>query len=509
MSDIAAKIAALEAVIAAKDAENQRLREQIAALGEQIRRLVRGRFAPTSEKMIHDQGQQSLDLGATAPPAEIAATGDCDELRLPKGRRKPRRRRLSDAHPDLPIVERIVDLPAHQRFDTDGTPLVAMGRDVTDLIATDLPRVYIKRLVRIRYGRADTGEKIVTAPLPARISPRGMLDDSTIHRIVVAKFEDCLPLYRQERIFARWGIHLPRSLLMDNVGAWVAAMTPIAEAIRAQVLSEPVVHADDSVMRMLDPTLTRRCRTTNLWALTAGGQVAYHWTPDRTHARATEVLRDFAGFLVRDEWQGWTSALDGDRVVHVGCNAHARRPFAELQAIDTEAAAMVERYARLAAVEQAARESGLAGPALWEHRHVLRQQRSRPIMEEIRAHAQRLQRTATPASTVGRGAAYIVAHWRNLTRFLDDGRLPPDNNLAENVLRQVAVLRKNCLFLGSPDGGRWAAVALTILRSCRLQDLDHERYLADVTSMVLADPARAADLTPAVYARRLRAAAAA
>lgn len=508
MSDPAAKIAALEAAIAAKDAEVQRLREQVAALGEQIRRLVRGRFTPTSEKMIHDQGQQSLDLGATAPSAEIAATGSSDEPRLPKGRRTPRRRRLADAHPDLPIVERIVDLPAHQRFDADGTPLVAMGREITDLIATDLPRVYIKRLVRIRYGRADTGEKMVTAPLPARISPRGMLDDSTIHRIVVAKFEDCLPLYRQERIFARWGIHLPRSLLMDNVGAWVDVMTPIADAIRAQVLSEPVVHADDSVMRMLDPTLTRRCRTTNLWALTAGGQVAYHWTPDRTHARAAEVMRDFTGFLVRDEWQGWTSTL-GNRVVHVGCNAHARRPFAEFQAIDAEAAAMVERYARLAAVEHAAKDSGLAGPALWEYRRILRQQRSRPIMDEICAHAQRLQRTATPASTIGRGAAYIIKHWTNLARFLDDGRLPPDNNLAENVLRQVAVLRKNCLFLGSPEGGRWAAVALTVLRSCRLQGLDHERYLADVTSMALADPARAPDLTPVAYAQRLRATAAA
>jgi len=508
VSDTAAKIAALEAVIAAKDAENQRLREQVAALGEQIRRLVRGRFAPTSEKMIHDQGQQSLDLGAAGPPAEIAASDPSDEPRLPKARRKPRRRRLADAHPDLPIVERLIDLPAHQRFDADGTPLVAMGREVTDLIATDLPRVYIKRLVRIRYGRADTGEKVLIAPLPARICQRGMLDDSTIHRIVVAKFEDCLPLYRQERIFARWGIHLPRSVLMDNVGAWVDVMTPIADAIRAQVLSEPVVHADDSVMRMLDPTLTRRCRMTNLWALTGGGQVAYHWTPDRTHARANEVMRDFTGFLVRDEWQGWTSTL-GDRVVHVGCNAHARRPFAEFQAIDTEAAAMVERYARLAAVEHAAKASGLAGPALWEHRRILRQQRSRPIMDEIRAHAQRLRRTATPASMIGRGAAYIDKHWRNLTRFLDDGRLPPDNNLAENVLRQVAVLRKNCLFLGSPEGGRCAAVALTVLRSCRLQELDHERYLADVTPLILADPAHAADLTPAAYAHRLRAIAAA
>jgi transposase len=508
VSDIAAKIAALEAVIAAKDAENQRLREQITALGEQIRRLVRGRFAPTSEKMIHDQGQQSLDLGAAGPP-EITASDQDDEPRLPKARRKPRRRRLADAHPDLQIVEQFIELPAHQRFDADGTPLVAMGREVTDLIATDLPRVYIKRLVRIRYGRADTCEKIVTAALPTRISARGMLDDSTIHRIVVAKFEDCLPLHRQERIFARWGIHLPRSLLMDNVGAWADAMTPIADAVRDEVLSEPVVHADDSVMRMLDPTLTRRCRTTNLWALTAGGQVAYHWTPDRTHARANEVLREFTGFLVRDEWQGWTSALDGDRVIHVGCNAHARRPFAEFQAIDSEAAAMVERYARLYAVEHAAVASGLTGPALWDHRRVLRQQRSRPIMDEIRAHAQRLQRTATPASTIGRGATYIVKHWRNLMRFLDDGRLPPDNNLAENVLRQVAVLRKNCLFLGSPDGGRCAAVALTILRSCRLQGLDHERYLADVTAVVLTDPARAADLTPAAYARRLRATAAA
>lgn len=509
MSDTAAKIAALESAIAAKDAENQRLREQIAVLGEQIRRLVRGRFAPTSEKMIHDQGQQSLDLGSAIPPEQIAATDPTDEPRAPKARRTPRRRRLAEAHPDLQVVEQIIDLPTHQRFDADGTPLVAMGREVTDLIATDLPRVYIKRLVRIRYGRGDTGEKIVTAPLPARISPRGMLDDSTIHRIVVAKFEDCLPLYRQERIFARWGIHLPRSLLMDNVGAWVDVMTPIADAVRAQVLSEPVVHADDSVMRMLDPTLKRRCRTTNLWALTAGGQVAYQWTPDRTHARAPEVLRDFTGFLVRDEWQGWTRALDGERVVHVGCNAHARRPFAEFQAIDAEAAAMVERYARLYAVEHDATASGLAGPLLWEHRRRLRQQRSRPIMDEIRTHAQRLQRTATPASTIGRGAAYIVTHWRNLTRFLDDGRLPPDNNIAENVLRQVAVLRKNCLFLGSPDGGRCAAVALTILRSCRMQGLDHERYLADVTSVILANPDNASDLTPAAYALRLRATAAA
>jgi transposase len=491
-----ARISELEALLAMRGApltqidelqrQNTLLRERLAVLEDQVRRLLRRAYGPSTEKMIHDPGQQQLDLGAivcVAPAADPTPDKDAATGRRRRGAHG--RRRLAELNPDLPVREEMIETPASARLDADGTPLVAMGRETTDLLAIEPPQVYIRRLVRIRYGRTDTGDKAPIVTLPPRICARGILDDSTIHHLMVQKFEDSLPFYRQESILRRHGVELSRNVMVDAARAWGDAFAPLADAIRAEILAEPVIHADESAMRMLDRTLQRRCRTTNLWAIVGGGQVAYTWTPDRTYARGREILAGYRGYLVRDEWQGWKTAFDAGGIIPVGCNAHARRPFAEMQAIDPDAALMVRHYARLAAVEHEANDSGLAGPALWEHRHALRAQRSRVTMDEIIALARQLHRERAPSSTIGKGAAYILRHTDTLTRFFDDGRLPPDNNLAENVLRIVAVLRKNCLFLGSPDGGAWTATALTILRSCRLQKLDPYRYLAAVTPALL------------------------
>jgi transposase len=518
---VRAKLEELEAAntryraeIAETTKQNTQLRERVAALEDYVRRLLRGVFGPSTEKMIHDPGQQRLDLGDVAAPAPPVPSPDADADATPARRRRRGhgRRRLAALDPALPVREELIETPAAARIDTDGTLLVAMGRETTDLLAVEPPQVFIRRLVRIRYGRADTGDKAPIVALPPRICVRGILDDSTVHHLMVQKFEDSLPFYRQESILCRHGVELSRNVMVDAARAWGEAFTPLAEAIRAEILAEPVIHADESAMRMQDRSLHRRCRMTNLWAIVGGGQVAYTWTPDRTYARGREILAGFRGYLVRDEWQGWTTAFDAGGIIPVGCNAHARRPFAELQAIDPDAALMVRHYARLSAVEHRARDSGLAGPALWQHRLDLRAEHGRAIMDDIIALAQRLHRERGPASTIGKGAAYILRHTDTLTRFLGDGRLPPDNNLAENVLRIVAVLRKNCLFLGSPDAGAWTATALTVLRSCRLQKLDPHRYLAAVTPALLERRTAAADLaawTPRAVAQRPTAATAA
>lgn len=221
----------------------------------------------------------------------------------------------------------------------------------------------------------------------------------------------------------------------------------------------------------------------NVWTLAGDGQAAYRYTEDRRHIRAEEVVgSDFSGFLVRDEWQGWMKL---GNPTHVGCNAHARRPFALAQEDDQLAREMVALFGELYAVEDQAKASGFAGVVLWNHRRELRQATSRGIWERIAELSRRITAERPPASDLARGARYILTHRPSLTVFLEHGQLPPDNNHAENCLRINALIRKNSLFFGSDDGGRRAVIALTVLHSCRLQGIEPYAYLARVTPILL------------------------
>jgi hypothetical protein len=500
-------------------AENTSLRAQLARaqatiehLAAQVRALHRKIFGHVNERAIEpvcaNQTVLDLDLGAAAVAQETAAlatpgdsttTGDIatPAKAAATTARAPRRPRggIAARCPSLPIVEQEQSLPAGLAASVaNGTQRVERTGRFHDVLDNGREEAVIRRTWEVRLVDIDTGAAVLTVPPTPQIRAGGELADRTVTDLVVGKFLDAMPIHRQLKAWTRRGIDVPRQTAGDHVADWCDVHAELAAAIKQQVLGAGQVHADESWFRVQDDELRRRCRRVNVWTLAGGGQVAYHYTEDRTHARAEEVVgSDFRGFLIRDEWPGW---YELDAPTHVGCNAHARRPFAALQEIDGRARAMVALYGELYGIEDQAAASGLTGPQLWQRRWELRQKHSRPIMDRIRALAEAIAAAGPPAGELATGARYIIRHWTNLTRFLDHGCLPPDNNWAENCLRIVALIRKNSLFFGSDAAGARAAVALTVLHSCRVQGIDPYHYLADVTPRLLdRHPGQTLDLT--------------
>ena len=309
----------------------------------------------------------------------------------------------------------------------------------------------------------------------------GVLACLTIHILVIAKFLDAIPFHRSLTAWQRLGMRLPRQTINDAFTGWADLFKPLADTIIDSIYHDPVVHADEGWARRHG---RKKCVSANLCTLVGDRQVGYHYTEKTEHARARDFIPPwFAGYLIRDGWAAWRTQLDCQQG---GCNAHARRPFAAKLKItpnDPDATSIVTLYAKVYILEDHA-NAGSADDLLQRRRRI-RDEQTRPIMTQIRSEADRIASEHPFSSDLARGARYIQNHWDDLTAFLDNPLLPPDNNAAEGALRINALIRKNSLFYGSAEGGERAATALTILHSCRLAGLEPLRYLQQVTPKLL------------------------
>lgn len=528
--DLERRIAELEAIVAQQAelveslrSENEALRAETTEQAETIRRLLHWRFGRKTEKSAElDEIQELIPLEGWAsdllqhelePVVEVpegaedtGANGRGSGVKPgAPGKRAHARVLWSRLCPHLRVVEELHELPKDTLFDDDGTPLVRQGTETREELVYENTLPYIRRVVRQRYGRSDTAEKVAIAGNPNRIVPRGVLADETIINAVVALGSDCLPFYRQAEQFARLGIPVTRQTLCASFHVWCALASPLVDAMAAQITTADMVHVDGSFIYRQNRDCSRKCTRFPVYAISDGDQVVLRWRPNEKHATAADLLRGYHGYLIRDEWDGWWKLEDVD-VVHVGCNAHARRYFARNQE-DRDCAYMVGLYAKLAAVEKHAQASGLGGEALFAHRSRLRSEHSRAIMDAIEDHARDIigRRTGAIVSS----AKYILKHRTELRRFLDNGALPPDNNLAERVLRRNALIRRNRSFYVAEDGGINLAHAMSVCGSCRLLGINPIDYLKHSLPALLAYRAAITDgttlpslspWTPAAYA---------
>lgn len=494
IADLRAELAAKDAAISAQSAaliatrgDLRKANERIEALAAMVRMFQRKLFGHATERAVESTcaDQQAIDetwLGDArheTPPPDAATTNGDERA----AGRTPSPRGIAARCPRLQIRDQDQQLPPEIAEQVaSGAITVERTGAYHDELVTGRESAFIRRTFVLRVLRRDGTPSMLVPPTP-RIRPGGELADETAADLVISKFLDAIPIHRQLAAWARRGVDVPRQTAGEHVASWCDLFAPIADAIRSQVLRAAVVNADESWFRVQDANLKRRCRIVNVWTLAGDGQAAYRYTEDRRHIRAHEVVgTDFAGFLVRDEWQGWMKL---GKPTHVGCNAHARRPFALVQEDDELARLMVALFGELYAVEKSATASGLLGEALWSRRRELRQATSRAIWDRIADHARRVAAERPPTSELAKGARYILNHRSPLTLFLDHGQLPLDNNHAENCLRITALIRKNSLFFGSDDGGRRAVVALSVLHSCRLQKIEPHAYLAHVTPILL------------------------
>jgi transposase len=359
-----------------------------------------------------------------------------------------------------------------------GCQLKRIGQDVAEKLDY-VPGVFtVERHIRGKWACIQC-ETIIQAPVAAHVIDKGIPTTGLLAQVLVAKYADHQPLYRQEGIFGRAGLAIPRSTLAQWVGTCGVRLQPLADALKTAILGHRVLHADETPVAMLKPGNGKTHRA-YLWAY-AGGTfedmkaVVYDFCESRAGEHARTFLGHWRGSLVCDDFSGY-KALIASGVTEVGCLAHARRKFFDLHATNKSQIAefALEQFARVYEIERQVRDLDA------RQRAVVRQEQSKPILDALQ-HWMMLQRQKVPdSSATAKALDYSLRRWAALTRFVDDGQLPVDNNWIENQIRPIAIGRSNWLFAGSLRAGQRAAAIMSLIQSARMNGHDPYAYLKDV-----------------------------
>jgi len=488
--------------------ENTRLRAEVELLRQKVDLLVKRIFGAGSEKL--DPRQLELLLEGSSPgkadEPELAAEAtrrskqeSTPSKSKPKGPRLPKH---------LPCVEEIVDpLPVQ----AEPQAWRYIGQEVSKQLDYEPARFLRRRTIRRKYvKRGELDAVPVIAPLPPVLQERCIAAPGLLAQVIVAKYCDHLPLYRQEQIYAtRHQVHLPRQTLARWMGLAADWLGLIYRKINAGVVKSGYIQMDETPVRYLEPG-AKKTSTGYLWVCNRPGrEVVYHWRTSRAAECVGEILPvRWQGVLQCDGYAGYRSfARSAGREGHIrlaACYAHPRRKFIEAQPQAPRIVTwLLRQMAYLYQIEKHLRQER-AGPRL---REALRAARSRPIHERIRKALVRLKakKRYLPQSSMGKAIDYALGQWSGLGVFLEDGRVEIDNNLVENAIRPTAIGKKNWLFVGDADAGQRGAVLYTVIENCHRQGVDPYAYLREIlTKLPALTNQNIANWTPAAYAKRLR-----
>jgi len=486
--------AVLQGAVQEREAENEKLRLL-------IQRLLRHQFGRRSEQLDPDQLQLGLeDLEQTVAEGEAAQDAAQSEEQRER-RRAGRPRRNHGALPaHLPRYEVVVDVEDKACPCCSGA-LHLIGEDRAEQLDILPARLRVRVTRRPRYGCRACEGAVVQAPAPDRLLDGGMATEALVAHIVVAKFCDHVPLYRQAGMLARQGVTLDRSTLANWVGRACWWLTPLHDLVVGTVLSSSKLFADDTTLPVLDPG-RGRTKTGRLWCYAVDDRpwcgpthpaAAYVYAEDRRGERPAGHLAGFRGVLQVDGYAGF-KRLAGDRadgsVRLAFCWAHMRRPFYEFFTSTQSplAATVLARIRELYAIEAEIR----GHPA--EHRKQVRHDRSRPIVDALHVWLHDHLGRVSATSELAKAIRYAIRHWEGLVVFLDDGRVEMDTNVVERAIRPNGLTRKNALFAGSDGGARSWAIAMTLIQTAKLNGVEPAAWLTDVLERVVSGRTKAHEL---------------
>jgi len=476
----------------------QSQRTEIENLNLLVLKLKRMHFGRSSEKLNADIAQLELRLedleenqAASEPmPAPVATAA------VRKVENKPARRALPA---ELPRETETLE-PKQQACPDCGGTLRRLGEDVSEVLEYVPARFKVIRTVRPKLSCACCA-RIVQEPAPNRPIDKGLAGPGLLAHVLVAKYADHLPLYRQSEIYAREGVEIERSTMADWVGGASRTLRPLVEELKKYVLSADKLHGDDVPVPVLEPG-TGKTKTGRLWTYVrddrpAGSEappaVWFAYSPDRKGEHPMNHLQSYRGTLHADGFAGFNKLYETGRIREAACWAHVRRKFFDLHQGHGSPAAKeaLERIAQLYAIEKEIRGRSP------DERREIRQAGSRPLLDAMHPWLKAKMSEVSRKSELAKAIHYALERWAALLVFVDDRRVEMDNNAAERALRAVAVGRKNYLFAGSDAGGQRAAAIYSLLGSAKLNGIDPEAYMTAVLRRIADHPIhRIAELLP-------------
>jgi transposase len=479
---------------------------EIEKLKFEIARLRRMQFGRSSERITRRIEQlelrlEELETGA----AEEATKAEAEERPRPLAERaKPKRKPLPEHLPRQEMVHE----PAGDGACTCpacGAGMAKLGEDVTEVLDYVPGRFQVIRHVRPKYA-CKACDAITQAPAPALPTPRGRATPATLAHLLVSKYCDHLPLYRQSEIYARDGVDLDRSTLSEWVGQAAWLLQPIVERIRRHVFAAEKIHGDDTPIPVLAPG-NGKTRTGRLWVYVrddrpfcgqAPPAAAYFFSPDRGGEHPARHMVSFSGFLQADGYAGFEALFDTARpgrgpITEVACWAHCRRKFFDVWQA-TKSPVAKEALDRIGALYGIAEKARFAPPA----ERLVHRAETVPLLASFFTWADETVAKLSAKAALAEAFRYTIKRREALSRFASDPRLEIDNNIAENALRAIALGRKNYLFAGSDTGGHRAATAYTIVQTAKLNGLNPEAFLRDTLAKIAEGHpiSRIADLLP-------------
>jgi transposase len=479
-SELPANVAELQALVARLLQEN-----------EYLKRMLFGR---RSEKLPDDPSQGRL-FGEALVPTEAAPPED-DEPDPPPRRRKRHkgRRPLPDS---LPRETHEIHPPENERTCPEcGAPKAIFGQDVTEELEVVPARFFVNRYVRYKYACRQCQGHVSIGALPPRPLDKGVPGPGFLAQLITSKYADALPLYRQQQIYRRYGLELPRSTLCGWVAYVATTLAPIVAAMKPCVRASRKVHTDDTPITVLDPSVKPiGSRRGYMWVYIGDrDDVVFEYTNSRKRDGPESFLKGYRGYLQADAFAGYNRICAGGDVTEVACWAHARRKFFDAQgSCGPEARRVLTLIGRLYSVERRAKRLGIAPERLsaWRQRH------SRRRLAQLRVELDRLSLVVLPRSALGEALGYTLNNWQALTRYTEAPFLAIDNNHSERQIKQLVIGRKNWLFAGSEGGAQNAALLYSLVVSCKLAAVDPFAYLRDVLLRIHTHPAeRIGELIP-------------
>lgn len=506
-----------QALLAQKDAHIEKLTEklestqrQLTNLQHQMEQLIKRLYGRKSEQINPNQMMfDSILLEALQQnqgQADLSSAVVDDSIESPVIKKK----KASQHHGRMPIpehlprVEILLDIPEEQKIcPVTGEPLKVISVEISEKLEYRPGKLVVNVYKRPQYAISDKADNdadecpgVISASMPEHPIAKCKADVGLISHIIVSKFADHLPLYRQESIFDRENVLIPRTTQSCWMMQVYESIQILEQVFRQAIFEDDIIFTDDTVIPLQDNG-KGKLKKARMWVYVRGGTgpplIVYEFSIDRTKKRPLDFLEGYKGYAHADAYSGYDELFRKEEIIEVGCWAHARRKFDEaVSSRPKEATEILVWIARLYhEVETPCRDMTP------DERKRFRQENATPILDQIFARVEQMRNQTIPSEPLRKAIEYTLNQRKALCRYLEDGRLKPDNNTAENAMRPVAVSRKNWLFVGSERGGRAAALYMSLVQSCKACKINPWEYFDDMLRRIMTHPvSRLRELLP-------------